>query len=602
MDENIQLTFIEMEKKEITHFRGRTSSRRSRKAIHFSSLIRESIETIYELIVNTENWKDDDQLCFSWTDLFDFAEIPFRIIADELRISYQQILILCCLINRHDDIYITESDLARDLNCSLIGFMKFHEEIESLKKLRFINVRKEDDNSGYRYRVVNNLIDALRKGETFSVKMTKYKKLEDMFPAANEIFKQRENDWLDYDCFIRELRMLVKANKHLRFSSEIIKMKLSDEDFFIVFYFCITFFLFKKVYNSLYALNDYIKSISTFMYTEALFDNGEHELIKRMIIERDSEHDNLVYHDDDRMYRLTAKTFDDLLSELPAINNSSIKNGYISNKKTCNDTIEKKLFYNEEEEENIRKLEFIMVENNYQVVLKRLKDRKMPGGVTCFFYGSPGTGKTETALQLALKTGREIMHVDLSAIKSAFVGESEGNVKAIFDQYRTLKKRCSIAPILLVNEADGIFTNRVMVNKDSRNPTIAQMQNTMQNIILNELDVFEGILIATTNLSDNMDRAFERRFLYKIEFKKPNVKVRKAIWCSLLPELSEEKTCALADKYNFSGGEIHNIARKSNIDYILAGKKEDYDSIIKLCDSEQRGIYSMKETIGFKTV
>lgn len=600
MNENTQLMLVETEKKTTVRFKSKVNNRRSKKAYRLSASIRRAIETIYELIVNQEIWRDESKLCFSWSDLFEFAKIHFNIVSEELGISNRQILILCCLISKHDDIFVTENDIAGALECNLIGLMEFHEEIESLKKLRFIDVKKADETSGYHYRIAHDLIDALRKGEIFSPRMMKYRNLEDVLPAANDIFRQREDGWLDYDDFIFDLRQLVKSNKHLRFSNEIIKMKLSDEDLWIVFSFCIEYFNRKKLNIPLIDLYDYVRLFPAFKYTEALFDNGEHELIKRMIIERVSEHEDFEYfNDDEYLYRLTANTFDDLLSELPLTDKPSVYNRS-DNIKTSNKPPEKKLFYNEAEEESIRKLEFIMNENNFQAVIQRLKDRNMPGGVTCFFYGSPGTGKTETALQLALKTGREIMQVDLSMVKDKFVGESEKNVKAIFDRYRALCKKSAIAPILLINEADGIFTSRVTINNESRNPTIAQMQNTMQNIMLNELDVFEGILIATTNLSNNMDSAFERRFLYKIEFKKPEAKVRKEIWHSLLPELLEEKIWALAKEYNFSGGEIQNIARKCNIDYVFSGITEDYDAIKKLCDSEQRGFYSKKEIIGFK--
>jgi SpoVK/Ycf46/Vps4 family AAA+-type ATPase len=97
------------------------------------------------------------------------------------------------------------------------------------------------------------------------------------------------------------------------------------------------------------------------------------------------------------------------------------------------------------------------------------------------------------------------------------------------------------------------------------------MENTIQNIILQEMETLDGILIATTNLAQNMDKAFERRFLYKIKFSKPTLEARASIWHEMIPALSENETRSLAKKYEFSGGQIENIARRYAIDNVLHG-------------------------------
>ncbi|MBQ1722480.1 MAG: AAA family ATPase, partial [Muribaculaceae bacterium] len=77
------------------------------------------------------------------------------------------------------------------------------------------------------------------------------------------------------------------------------------------------------------------------------------------------------------------------------------------------------------------------------------------------FYGGPGTGKTETAYQLARATQRDILMVNVPEIKDKWVGESEKNVKSIFDQYRALAQKSKLTPILLFNEADSLFSKRL---------------------------------------------------------------------------------------------------------------------------------------------
>ena len=112
------------------------------------------------------------------------------------------------------------------------------------------------------------------------------------------------------------------------------------------------------------------------------------------------------------------------------------------------------------------------------------------------------------------------------------------------------------------------------------------MDNAMQNIILQEIEDLDGILIATTNLTSNLDRAFERRFLYKVEFHKPDTEVKTKIWLSMLRDISEEEARLLSIHFDFSGGQIENIARKRTVDYILSGKYASLEEIESYCRTE----------------
>ena len=172
------------------------------------------------------------------------------------------------------------------------------------------------------------------------------------------------------------------------------------------------------------------------------------------------------------------------------------------------------------------------------------------------------------------------MAVDVPKIKSKWVGDSEKNIKALFDKYREQVKRSDVAPILLFNEADAIFG----VRKNGAENAVDKMENTIQNIILQEMESLNGILIATTNLATNLDSAFERRFLYKIEFEKPDAKVRSRIWQSMVSGLSDSDADALAQAYELSGGQIENIARKDTINRVLYGDCVGTDRLSTLMD------------------
>lgn len=115
---------------------------------------------------------------------------------------------------------------------------------------------------------------------------------------------------------------------------------------------------------------------------------------------------------------------------------------------------------------------------------------------------------------------------------------------------------------------------------------VEKMENSIQNIILQEMERLEGIMIATTNLATNLDKAFERRFIYKIEFGKPSLEAKCSIWRSMIPHLGMEAARKLAGDYDFSGGQIENIARKRAVEMVLTGKEPSLEQFDAYCKQE----------------
>lgn len=247
----------------------------------------------------------------------------------------------------------------------------------------------------------------------------------------------------------------------------------------------------------------------------------------------------------------------------------------------------KNLFYESNIKSQIEMLNDSLNQDNLLKIQSRLESKGLCKGVAIILYGAPGTGKTETVYQLAKSTNRKIFHVDISESKSMWFGESEKCIKKIFSDYKALCKSCKDhnenTPILLFNEADAIISKRGSL--DGGGPR--QTENAMQNILLEEMEKLGGIMIATTNLCENMDAAFERRFLFKIKFDKPTVESRSKIWMSKLESLSDNDACSLATQFDFSGGEIDNIVRKCEMNEIITGEKPDYNHLIELCKQER---------------
>ena len=257
---------------------------------------------------------------------------------------------------------------------------------------------------------------------------------------------------------------------------------------------------------------------------------------------------------------------------------------------------EKQLFYNEPEKVQITSLETILLEENYVALKDRLATRNLPVGLNVLLFGAPGTGKTETVYQLARQTGREIIRVEISQTKSKWFGETEKMIKEIFTNYATCTRSCEQMPILLFNEADAILS----VRSSNMESNTRQTENAIQNILLEELEKFDGIFFATTNLAANLDKAFDRRFLYKVEFAKPGVEQRKSILEKKLSFLDSDSCYEIANQFDLSGGQIENIARKSEINFIMYGTAPDKEKIIQYCNEETAvNSINTRKSIGF---
>ena len=328
-------------------------------------------------------------------------------------------------------------------------------------------------------------------------------------------------------------------------------------------------------------------------FTQSLF-NGVNTLISAGLVESR----NSGFMNDIEFY-LTDKSVALLENDSIIISSGSISR---------NDTIKadsiatKPLFYNEREKEQLTNLTGLLLEEKYAELKERLNSKNLPLSLNVLLYGEPGTGKTESVLQLAKSSGREIIKIDISSTKSKWFGESEKLIKNIFTDYKEYSKKCDLTPILLFNEADAILSKR-SINTDS---ATQKTENTIQNILLEELENFEGIFFATTNLAKNLDSAFDRRFLYKIEFTKPKLEQRIAIWESKLPDLTTDDYKKIATKFDFSGGQIENIVRKCEINQVLYGTLPSFETIESFCLSEnpervRNGIgFIRNENLNFK--
>ncbi|BEG56782.1 ATP-binding protein [Helicobacter sp. NHP21005] len=218
------------------------------------------------------------------------------------------------------------------------------------------------------------------------------------------------------------------------------------------------------------------------------------------------------------------------------------------------------------------------------------------------FYGPPGTGKTMSALALAKSLKKEVLGFDCSKILSMYVGESEKNVRKIFDDYQKIAKQCKNPPILFLDEADQFLSTRTTASSGAD-----KMHNQMQNIFLHQIEKFEGVLIATTNLLETLDTAFSRRFNHKIEFRLPTFEQRVQLWEKYLPKNAPyappENAKSLAKelaKHALSGGQIALVVK--NTAYKVATYQDPKFSLgdfVGEIVKEKRGNFDTTKNIGF---
>ncbi|WP_163531809.1 AAA family ATPase [Helicobacter suis] len=218
------------------------------------------------------------------------------------------------------------------------------------------------------------------------------------------------------------------------------------------------------------------------------------------------------------------------------------------------------------------------------------------------FYGPPGTGKTMSALALAKSLKKEVLGFDCSKILSMYVGESEKNVRKIFDDYQKIAKQCKNPPILLLDEADQFLSTRTAASGGAD-----KMHNQMQNIFLHQIEKFEGVLIATTNLLETLDTAFSRRFNHKIEFRLPTFEQRVELWKKYLPKNApyapphtRESLAHNLARHALSGGQIALVVK--NTAYKIATYENplfSLEDLIAEIHKEKQGNFDSSKNIGF---
>ena len=519
---------------------------------------------------------------------------PLAFLNKELGLTNVQIVALAMLIEAGEP--MSWKSMGNYLGCSRLSIMVYSEEIEELVTKRWAIHKGVHEIGGFfeGIALVRGVVTALRHNKTFVPEKIDGLNEQQFVDKLERHVEKNMNDrnavFNDDEEWMREF---AKANPHLPLCHEVLKfddIHVQSLLLLIVVDYAqwegsdgegLTFQTIDGLYPEEYDC-DFMR--------EGLRD-GSHPLIQCGYIEHKCNEGQA----DTEQYMLTRKAKSELLSAYTPSHSKCRRMRPDDRFLKSHDAIrEKSLFFNTSEQEQIERLTSLLSTETLPSIQKRLEEQGMRKGFACLFYGAPGTGKTETVLQIARQTGRDLMQVDVAGLRDKWVGESEKNIKEVFARYRRLCQNSEVMPILFFNEADAIINKRT----ENVEHSVDKMDNAMQNIILQEIEDLDGILIATTNLTSNLDKAFERRFLYKVEFHKPDTDVKTKIWRSMLKDISADDARQLASHFDFSGGQIENIARKRTVDYILSGKLTSLDEIEGYCRAELLG-GKERRSIGF---
>ena len=540
-----------------------------------------SLDRIYKK-VNADGLGEDTSLALS---------DDIRRVQERFSISPKAAVLLAAILENNPRNGCDDDDLSGYIGCSNIEFLGFRENLRELEDLSIILHR---NSRGNRYVMCREAVKAIEKNTDFKPVKRSGLSTDELFSRFRFLFSDFLRDNIDAERLLEDLEQLMADNMQLEFCQKATKAlekeHFPDTEKRIFLALCYRYVSYGNQSFPVEKLLD----LTEFMEDEQRLEHAISN--RRTTLQRA----RLVTFGGDEGFQDTNSLSLSEEVKRTFFNEATLAKPQATNHRDlvpASNIQPKELYYDGKVAEQMDRLASLLEPKNFVGVQQRLGEMGMRKGFAVLFTGCAGCGKTAGAYELARRTGRSVFAVDMSQLKSKWIGESEKIVKGVFSLYKKMCRTHELAPILLFNEADAIFSKR-MKNPDS---SAEQTFNAIQNICLDAIENLDGILIATTNLASNFcDEAFARRFLFKVEFEKPAAETRAKIWKSMLKDISDEDALTLATRYDFSGGNIENIARKVAVGYVLTGNKAGLDELVKYCDEEMLSSQkSSRPRIGF---
>ena len=531
-------------------------------------------------------------------NLFIRCAEAFSFLSDMLGINPVQCVVIAMLIEEGKPMSFRQ--MGKTLGITRLSMMTYYNDIEELFKMRWLQHRGAQEIDGLYdgYALAKGVVSAIRENRPFKPEVLKCEDTQEF------VDKVAEHIGLGYDdehLLFRDekywLQEIVNANAEL----PICKLANSFKDIDCL---SLLMLIIADYANFNGSSSEGIgprdvqlvyprETTPNFRRVIVSMQKGTHRLFRENLMEHKCV-DGMAETDH---YVVTNYLKNEVLADFSPMDHSDKHIPKMNGVKSYKEITPKALFYNKKEEEQVEMLRNILSQDQLPIIQERLMSKGMRTGVCILMHGHPGTGKTATVYELARQTERDIIQVQVTDFKDKYVGESEAKLKKIFSDYRQYCMNSVVTPILLLNEGDAILSKRIERVEHSTE----QMMNTLQNILLEEMENIQGIMIVTTNLTSNLDAAFERRFIFKLKFEKPSTAVKAHIWQSLVDNLDEKDADTLAKEYDVTGGEIENIARKATMQFVLTGQEVDMDMLRKFTKQEKLES-NHKPIVGFSLV
>ena len=515
------------------------------------------------------------------------AGTDIRALGKALGMDTMQVLILTAIIHNSSRYHINGEAVADYLGMGYIKFLTYSKEMDELRARGYIRLDKDGD-----IIIPREVLNTLKENSPVEPEPISGLTTAQILSRIRRKLSIREDDEMTTQELLNEIDTLMRENPDTsigRVYRERIQKDIYKNERIVFAVLLYRYYYLDDDIIGWHNLDDYFEDFE-FDDLKGDYMAEQMDLQRRGIIEHTGV-DGILSKD---YFKIKDEIKEEALADVGGLKVKAPKVS-ASRRIEAGAITEKELFYNPVEERQVSQLRELMSEQRFADIRSKMQEQKLRTGFTCLFYGSPGTGKKETAYQIARASGRDLFVIDVSQIKSCWVGESEKNIKQVFNKYRECVAGGGTIPILLFNEADAIFG----IRSEGAGSAVDKMENSIQNIILQEMEDLDGILIATTNLTTNLDKAFERRFLYKVRFDKPSTEARSHIWRTMLPELSEQEVALLAAEFDFSGGQIENISRKKTVKALISGEQPTFDEIREYCQQENIEDTHLRRNIGF---
>jgi len=356
-------------------------------------------------------------------EFFRKADKYIKYVSEKMELTKEQSVMMALFINHSDDNSIRISELSEDVKCTTTRIIRYMNDIDVLEKRELVRCCRERHRC-ISYRVPFDVIEAFKRDEVFVPRKCTNLTCPEFFSELENIFELRKDNEITFDTMSQKIHSLLKDNPQLLFTKAIKRNGWEDmeEDLMLLLLFCHLYVNNNDNYIRFHDLDFLYDDKRTWNRVKNELARGSHELFAYEIIEYNND-DGIV---DRESFRMAQKGKEEYLSELDLSNRTN--NDQRKDIVRCEKIAEKQLFYGKDIQSQIDELSQLLDNAYYQEIRTRMKDSGFRCGFTCLFYGAPGTGKTETVLQLARKTGRDIMQVNISQIKSCWVGESEKNI------------------------------------------------------------------------------------------------------------------------------------------------------------------------------